>query len=109
MQLNQLFEILLPLQRKGNLDLSYPLTGLTVHSAAVQPGQIFVALPSVWEEKAGGEQYVGQALAAGAQVIVSVLPAPQDFPSGRCSCGFISIGSGLLSSATTNRGGGDGD
>jgi UDP-N-acetylmuramoyl-L-alanyl-D-glutamate--2,6-diaminopimelate ligase len=84
MQLNQLFEILLPLQRKGNLDLSYPLTGLTVHSAAVQPGQIFVALPSVWEEKAGGEQYVGQALAAGAQVIVSVLPAPQDFPGEKC-------------------------
>jgi UDP-N-acetylmuramoyl-L-alanyl-D-glutamate--2,6-diaminopimelate ligase len=84
MQLGYLLEKISPLSRKGGLDLSSLLTGLSVHTNDVEPGSVFVALPSVWEGKPGGEQYIQKALDRGAKVIVSVLPAPVDCPDDVC-------------------------
>lgn len=53
------------------------VTGVTCDSRQVVPGEIFVAIPGVWED---GGQYVGEALDRGASVIVS---HSGDIPFGR--------------------------
>ncbi len=78
MQLDQLLQIAKPLNHKGNLPFTSTVTGLTVNSRGVTPGCAFVALPSVWEGKAGGEQYINQAITAGAQFIISKESVPQN-------------------------------
>ncbi len=54
------------LSGKPKLDLE--ITGLAYHSSQVQPGNVFVAIKG---QQADGNKYIGQALQAGAKVIVS--------------------------------------
>lgn len=59
-----------------SLDLS-PVTGITADSRHVKPGNIFVALPGT---KADGKQFIDQAIASGASMIISPDVAPASAP-----------------------------
>lgn len=84
MKLSRLLEIVQPFDHKGTLNASSLLVGLAINSRDVEMDFVFMALPSARSGQAGGEAYVAQALAKGAKVIISPLPAPQDFPDHLC-------------------------
>ena len=81
MELKTLINLIEPVHCTGSPN---HIASLAMHTSEVRSGDIFVALPSVWQDKPGGEQYINQALTQGASVILSVLPAPEGFPSDRC-------------------------
>jgi UDP-N-acetylmuramoyl-L-alanyl-D-glutamate--2,6-diaminopimelate ligase len=56
------------------------ITAITYNSAEVQPGACFVAIRGKWRD---GHAYIGDALRAGALLIVGSDAAPADFPPGR--------------------------
>lgn len=82
MEFATLIDFIRPIKITG--DAASPLTGVAIHSNQVCSGCVFVALPSVWEGKPGGEQYVSQALEQGAAVIISEQPTPPDFSPHAC-------------------------
>jgi UDP-N-acetylmuramoyl-L-alanyl-D-glutamate--2,6-diaminopimelate ligase len=56
------------------------VTAVTHDSAAVTPGACFVAIPG---RRADGHDFIPQALACGAALIVGQRPIPAEFPTGR--------------------------
>ena len=52
----------------GRTDAQVTVTGVTVDSRAVEPGELFVALPG---ERTDGARYAAAALAAGAAVVMA--------------------------------------
>ncbi|MEO7001050.1 MAG: Mur ligase domain-containing protein, partial [Ktedonobacterales bacterium] len=56
------------------------VTAITNSSAEVTPGACFVAIRGKWQD---GHQYIADALARGASLIIGVDPAPAAFPSDR--------------------------
>ena len=80
MQLDKLLDQIVPQQRQADISLQKVLTGITIDSRMVQPGKVFVALPSVWPGQAGGEQYILNAVKAGASVIITSENVPDDLP-----------------------------
>lgn len=66
------------------LDVTGPITGeitsVTYNSAETQPGACFVAIRG---KRRDGHEFIGEALAHGARMVVGQDPAPVDFPANR--------------------------
>ncbi|HEX9069001.1 MAG TPA: Mur ligase domain-containing protein, partial [Ktedonobacterales bacterium] len=60
--------------------LTAPISGVVYDSRQVGPGACFVAYAGVSTD---GHDYIAQALAAGAALVVGERPVPADFPSDR--------------------------
>ncbi|HEX8731853.1 MAG TPA: UDP-N-acetylmuramoyl-L-alanyl-D-glutamate--2,6-diaminopimelate ligase [Ktedonobacterales bacterium] len=60
--------------------ISGEITSVTYSSAETQPGACFVAIRGKWRD---GHQFIGEALARGARMVVGQDPAPADFPADR--------------------------
>lgn len=80
MELRKLLEAIKPIYCHGDLSALVKFKHVTIDSRKVKQGSIFIALPSVWPGKPGGEQFIPQAIKAGAKVIVTELSAPNDVP-----------------------------
>lgn len=81
MKLNELLDYIQIQNWQSNLPLQTPLVGITIDSRVVKPGDIFVALPSVWPGRVGGEVHIASALKAGASVIITSDKAPDILPN----------------------------
>lgn len=69
MGLKDTLEHLKPVYTHGDFLDQLKCEDVSIDSRALSQGSVFVALPSVWPDKPGGERFIDQALVAGAKVM----------------------------------------